>query len=306
MIKNLELKKVQYIYFKDGYDKLIDLGINEATRDEIFQAGEEQFKEFQTFGKIKMVQSFYEKEEAKDNKLKQLKNSAPGYNKMKTYFNDFMKHFKVKQSGIMQVADTQAYEDFLKLSRGDLIKVLKKFDEKKYFGTENKKFLKLGPNGLRNLDRALDKLKSEASNEPDSEKFKSAYLSVSQKIPRDGSGKILFSEKRKVIYNGAEYEILKLDDKIKDDIKKIKQEKKDAKKEGDNKLEEFKANLETNAAFVSNLDLSSLKVVKAGTRTSGTTGSVNTSAFTSGATSGSKLESYVKLLKIILRAPVPH
>ena len=70
-----------------------------------------------------MVQSFYEKEEAKDNKLKTIKNSAPGYNKMKTYFNDFIKNFKVKQSGIMQVADTQAYEDFLKLSR-ELIPIL--------------------------------------------------------------------------------------------------------------------------------------------------------------------------------------
>ena len=65
MIKNLELKRIQYIYFKDGYDKLIDLGINEATRDEIFQAGEEQFKEFQTLVKLKWYNHFMKKKKLK-------------------------------------------------------------------------------------------------------------------------------------------------------------------------------------------------------------------------------------------------
>jgi len=308
-ILDSDKKTVQYIYFKNGYDKLTDLRITDATRDAIFQSGKEQFKKFQAYSKNKMVQSFYKKEKDKDKELTKIKSSAPGYNKMKRHFNDFIKHFKLKtipgQVPLLEV-DSQIFGDFINLSTRDLNKILDKFDEKKYFGIENKKFLKLDTRGLRNLNNNLAKLKSELSD-TSSDKFKEAYKKFSEKIPGN-PGEIKFSKKRKVMYNGVEYEILKLDEKINDDIKKIKQEKKDAKKEGDDKLEKFKADLESDAAFVSNLDLSSLKVIEAGTRTSGTsgsTGSVNTSAFTSGAVSGtSKLESYVKLLKKIKQAPL--
>ena len=305
-ILDSDKKTVQYIYFKNGYDKLTDLRITDATRDAIFQSGKEQFKKFQAYSKNKMVQSFYKKEKDKDKELTKIKNSAPGYNKMKRHFNDFIKHFKLKTKPgpipLLEV-DSQIFGDFINLPTRDLNKILDKFDEKKYFGIENKKFLKLGSRGLSNLNDNLANLKSELSD-TSSDKFKEAYKKFSEKIPGN-PGEIKFSKKRKVMYNDVEYEILKLDEKINDDIKKIKQEKKDAKKEGDDKLEKFKADLESDAAFVSNLDLSSLKVVKAGTRTSGassSTGSVNTSAFTSGATSGTKLESYVKLLKQIKHA----
>ena len=307
-ILDSDKKTVQYIYFKNGYDKLTDLRITDATRDAIFQSGKEQFKKFQAYSKNKMVQSFYKKEKDKDKELTKIKSSAPGYNKMKRHFNDFIKHFKLKTIPgpvpLLEV-DSQIFGDFINLSTRDLNKILDKFDEKKYFGIENKKFLKLGTRGLRNLNNNLAKLKSELSD-TSSDKFKEAYKKFSEKIPGN-PGEIKFSKTRKVKYNGVEYEISKLDEKINEDIKQINQEKKDAKKEGDDKLEKFKADLESDAAFVSNLDLSSLKVVKAGTRTSGassSTGSVNTSAFTSGATSGTKLESYVKLLKKIRLVPL--